>query len=450
MNKHFVIIGGDAAGMSAASKARRTNPDLIIDVFEKGNWASYGACGLPYYLKGDIKELRDLIAKTPEEFMQKNIHLHLKHEVTRIHPEGKYVIIKNHSGKIKVSFDSLLISTGARAGRPNIEGIDSLGVFTLHDMDSAREIQNYLKEYSPKSAVVLGGGYIGIEMLEALFSRGIEMHLVELLPHILSPFGIDISRQVEEYLKQYADLHLEQSVHSINRLDKGKLSVKLNNGTIVTEMVLVAAGIIPEVSLAEEAGIQCGLTRAIATDELGRTNFPFIYAAGDCAEVKNMVTGKPDYVPLALAANRHGRSIGRTVGGQPTLLAPVAGTALLKVFQLEVARTGITDPEVARKHKFNPIKVTVDSHSRASYYPASKPIKISLLADRGSSRILGASMVGEEGVSKRIDIISAALSGSYTVDQLESLDLAYAPPFGPAWDPVLTAARVLNQKLSFL
>ncbi len=168
----------------------------------------------------------------------------------------------------------------------------------------------------------------------------------------------------------------------------------------------------------------------------------------DCAEVKNIVTGKPDYVPLALTANRHGRAIGSTIGGKETPLAPVAGTAVVKVFQLEVARTGITDIEIARKYGFNPVKVTIDSYSRADYYPGSKSIKISLLADKKSKQLLGASMVGEEGVAKRIDIIATALSGKFTVEQLENLDLAYAPPFSPAWDPVLTAAKVLNGKVS--
>jgi len=448
MSEYFVIIGGDAAGMSAASKARRVNPDLKIGVFEKGDWASYGACGLPYYLKGDVKNLEDLIARRPEEFINRNINLKLKHEVTEIHPKDKYLTVSTPSGEINVSFDKLLISTGANAGRLKIEGIDSAGVFTLHSMESARKIKEYLEKFSPKSAVIVGGGYIGIEMLEALFSRGIKVHLVEMLPHVLSPFGLEISERVEEYIKKYAVLHLGQSIQSIKRLDKRKLSVKIDNDNIMTEIVIIATGIVPEVSLAKKAGIKLGLTGAIATDKYGRTNYPYIYAAGDCAEVRNIVTGKVDYIPLALAANHHGRAIGSTVGGNPTCLNPIAGTAVLKAFQLEVSRTGIVDPEIARKFGFKPIKVTVDSYSRADYYPGSKPIKISLMADRKSKRLLGSSIIGEEGVSKRIDIIAAALYGSFTVEQLENLDLAYAPPFGPAWDPILTAAKVLSGKLT--
>jgi len=448
MKKHFVIIGGDAAGMSAASKARRENLDLLIDVFEKSQWASYGACGMPYFIKGDINRIEDLIARTPEEFKKNRINLHLEHEVTRINPREKYITVRNPLKEICVPYDNLLISTGAHPGRPNIKGLDNEHVFTLHDMESAGKIKNYLKENTPKSAVIMGGGYIGIEMLEAFYSWGMEIHLVELLPHILSPFGIDTAVKVEEYLSRFAVLHLGQGVRGIDKIMGGKLSVELDYENISTDMVLVATGVVPEVALAKDAGIKIGITGAITADEFGRTNFSSIYVAGDCAEVQNIVTGHPDYIPLALSANRNGRCIGTTVAKKPTYLTGVTGTAVLKAFKLEIARTGITDLAVARKYGFDPVSVKVESHSRASYYPGSKPIQITLLADRSSKRILGASMVGEEGVSKRIDIISTALFGFFTANQLENLDLSYAPPFGPAWDPVLIAARILKNKLT--
>lgn len=449
MSEHFVIIGGDAAGMSAASKARRENPDLEIEVLEKGDWASYGACGLPYYLKGDVESLEDLIAIPPEKFIkERNINLRFNHEVTRISPEGNYLTVSAPEGKVNFTFDKLLISTGATACKPGIDGINSEGVFTLHGMEDGKKIKEYLEEFSPKSAAIIGGGYMGIEMVEALSTRGVEVHLVEMLPHVLSPFDPEISKRVEGYIEKFAELHLGQSVQRIKIQDKGKLSVRTVADNIIAEMVLVATGVVPEVSLAKEAGINLGPTGAIATDEYGRTNYSHIFAAGDCAEVKNVVTGQPDYIPLALAANRHGRAIGQTVGGNPTRLSSVAGTAALKVFDLEVARTGIVDPERARKSGFNPVKSTIETFSRAYYYPGSKPIKVSLIADRDSKCLLGASMVGEEGVSKRIDIIAAALHGSFSVEQLENLDLSYAPPFGPVWDPVLTAAKVLNGKLT--
>ncbi|MFW6148702.1 MAG: FAD-dependent oxidoreductase [Atribacterota bacterium] len=452
MKKRFVVIGGDAAGMSAASKARREDPDLEIVVLEKSSWASYGACGLPYYIKGDIGTLEDLVAITPDKFRKdRNIDLRLNHEVSKINPDNKNITVNRKNGETDLPYDKLLISTGARALKPNIEGIDSEGVFTLRDMESAREIKEYIENNSPQSALIIGGGYIGMEMAEALYSRVIDIHIVEMLPNVLSTFGKEIAHAVQNHLENYTKLHLGSSIQSIKISDEGKLSVqivdkKLNNN-IITDMILVATGVAPEVSLAKESGIKLGQTGAIATDGYGQTNITDIFAAGDCAEVKNVVTGKSQYIPLALAANRHGRSIGKTIAGKKTYLAPVAGTAVVKVFQLEVATTGIIDSEIASKYGFAPIKVTIDSHSRSGYYPGSKPIKISLLADQKSKKLLGASMVGEEGVAKRIDIIATALNGKFTVEELESLDLAYAPPFSPVWDPVLTAARVLNGKL---
>jgi pyruvate/2-oxoglutarate dehydrogenase complex dihydrolipoamide dehydrogenase (E3) component len=322
-------------------------------------------------------------------------------------------------------------------------------------MDSGRNIKEYLQENSPESVLIVGGGYIGMEMAEAFHANGLKVHLVELLPHVLDSFGAEIATVVENHLKDYVQIHLGKYVSKIIETSPGKLSVKIKDKKqedyeehIATDMVLLATGIAPEVSLAKEAGISLGETGAIAVDEYGQTNIPDIYAAGDCAEAKHTVTGKPVYIPLALTANRNGRAIGSTIGGKITPLATINGTAVVKVFQLEVATNGIINVESAKKNGFNPVKTTIDSHSRAGYCPRSKPIKISLVADKESKKLLGASMVGEEGVVKRIDIISTAISGKFSVEQFENLDLAYAPPFSPVWDPVLTAARVLNGKLN--
>lgn len=456
MSNRFVIIGGDAAGMSAASKARRENPDLEIIVLEKNSWSSYGACGLPYYIKGDIKDLQDLVAISPERFREeRKIDLRLNHTVIKIEPKTKKVIAKTDNRNMEFNYDKLLISTGARAIKPNIAGIDAPGIFTLHDMDSGRNIKEFLQKNLPESVLIVGGGYIGMEMAEAFHANGLKVHLVELLPHVLDSFGAEIATVVENHLKDYVQIHLGKYVSKITQTSPGELSVKMKDKNqedyeehIVTDMVLLATGIMPEVSLAKEAGIKIGDTGAIAVNEYGQTNFPDIFAAGDCAEVKHIITGKPVYIPLALTANRNGRAIGNTITGNATPLASVNGTAVVKVFQLEVATTGIINIESAKKNGFNPVKITIDSHSRAGYCPRSKPIKISLVADKESKKLLGASMVGEEGVVKRIDIIATAISGKISVEEFENLDLAYAPPFSPVWDPVLMAARVLNGKLN--
>lgn len=454
MRERFIVIGGDAAGMSAASKARRENPELEIIALEKGDWASYAACGLPYYLKGNVDNIEDLIAIPPEVFREKrDIDLRLNHEVTKIIPEKKKIVVKSQRNEIEFNYNKLLISTGARVARPRIEGIDSQGVFFLRGMSDGIKIREYLEKREPKSVLIVGGGYIGLEMAEAFHTRGMSVSIVELLPHLLSTFSPEIVEIVERDVKDYARLYLGRRVNSIREIDKDKLSVSISDGEnknqeeIETAMVLMATGIIPETSLARDTGIKLGKSGAIITDEYGETNISAIYAAGDCTEVKSVVTGQNIYLPLALTANRNGRAVGTTIAGEKTPLSPIAGTAVVKVFQLEVATTGLTDLDAAKEYGFNPVKVTIDSHSRAGYCPGAKPIKISLIADRDSKRILGSSMVGEEGVSKRIDIIATALYSRITVQELENLDLAYAPPFSPVWDPVLTAARVLNGRL---
>jgi NADPH-dependent 2,4-dienoyl-CoA reductase/sulfur reductase-like enzyme len=454
MRERFIVIGGDAAGMSAASKARRENPELEIIALEKGDWASYAACGLPYYLKGNVDNIEDLIAIPPEVFREKrDIDLRLNHEVTKIIPEKKKIVVKSQRNEIEFNYNKLLISTGARVARPRIEGIDSQGVFFLRGMSDGIKIREYLEKREPKSVLIVGGGYIGLEMAEAFHARGMSVSIVELLPHLLSTFSPEIVEIVERDVKDYVRLYLGRRVNSIREIDKDKLSVSISDGEnknqeeIETAMVLMATGIIPETTLARDTGIKLGKSGAIITDEYGETNIPAIYAAGDCTEVKSVVTGQNIYLPLALTANRNGRAVGTTIAGEKTPLIPIAGTAVVKVFQLEVATTGLTDLDAAKEYGFNPVKVTIDSHSRAGYCPGAKPIKISLIADRDSKRILGSSMVGEEGVSKRIDIIATALYSRITVQELENLDLAYAPPFSPVWDPVLTAARVLNGRL---
>ena len=454
MRERFVVIGGDAAGMSAASKARRENPDLEIIVLEKGKWASYAACGMPYYLKGNVENIEDLIAIRPEVFRyERNIDLRLNHEATKIDPENKTVFIKTTENEITLNYDKLLISTGAKVFRPRIEGIDSEGVFFLRDMEDAIKIREYLEKRVPKSVHIVGGGYIGLEMAEAFHSQGLSVHIVELLPHILSSFSPEIVEVVEKDIQNYTTLHMEKRVNKISKTDEGKLSILLEDGqskqqeNLETEMILIATGIIPETALTKEAGIELGLTGAIITDEYGQTNVPDIFAAGDCTEVKSVVTDNNIYLPLALTANRNGRAVGSTIGGKKTRLTPIAGTAAVKVFHLEVATTGIMDTEIAKKYGFEPVKITIGGYSRAGYCPGAKPLRISLMADKNSKRVLGGSMVGEEGVAKRIDIIATSLYSKFTAEEMENLDLAYAPPFSPVWDPILNAARVLNGKL---
>ena len=443
----FVVIGGDAAGMSAASKAKRENPDREIVVFERGEWVSYAACGMPYFLKGDIEELDDLVQVTPEQFRtERDIDLRTGHEVVGIDTDRQTVTVDAGGGQFEQAYGDLLVATGATAIEPPFEGMDLEGVFTLHDMDEAGAIAAYIDEADPEHAAIVGGGYVGVEMAEALDERGLYLGLYEMLPHVLAPFGEQVGTVVGEHLRaQGVDLHIETAVDGFVGADRVE-AVEADGDRQPADLVVVGVGVAPNTDLAEAAGIELGETGAIATDDYGRTNAENVYAAGDCAEATHTVTDEPAHVPLALTANRAGRAIGQTVTGTPREVGNIAGTAIVKAFDLGAARTGILDDERAREAGFDPVSVTIDAPSRAHYYPGASELSVTLVGDAETERLLGASMVGEEGV-KRIDTVATALDSDATVDEVAQLDLAYAPPFSPVWDPVLTAARVLEGKL---
>jgi NADPH-dependent 2,4-dienoyl-CoA reductase/sulfur reductase-like enzyme len=446
MSEPFVVVGGDAAGMSAASKARRESPDREIVVFERGDWVSYGACGLPYYVKGDIDSLEDLVSVTATEFREeRNIDLRTGHEVVAIDTDDRTVTVDGPDSTVEQSYGDLLIATGASSVVPPIEGIERSGVYTLHDMEDGRAIRQRLEDPDgPATVGIVGGGYVGIEMAEAFRERGLEVHLFEMLPHVLEPFGEPVGERVETELRDHGvSLHLETPVEGFDG-DSDVAAIVTPDDRVPVDMALVGVGVQPNSALAETAGIDLGATGAIATDEYGRTSAPDVYAAGDCAEMTHAVTDEPVHVPLALSANRAGRAVGQTVSGSPTEVGSIVGTAAVKAFDLEAARTGLVHEKRAEAAGFDPVSKTITTRSRAGYYPGGGPIRVTLLADRESGRVLGASMVGEEGVPKRIDTIATALHSGLAVDAVERLDLAYAPPFGPTWDPVLTAAKVLS------
>jgi NADPH-dependent 2,4-dienoyl-CoA reductase/sulfur reductase-like enzyme len=447
MNDTLVVVGGDAAGMSAASKAKRENPEMDVVVFEKGQWVSYAACGMPYYVKGDIEELDDLVAVTPDQFRdERDVDLRTGHEVVDIDPESETVTVESGSETFDQPYDSLLVATGASAIEPPFDGMSLDGVFTIHDMDEAGEIETYVADQSPETAAIVGGGYVGIEMAEALAAHDVTVHLYEMLPHVLQPFGEPVAERVEEHLReQGVSLHLETAVSGFSG-DGAVERVQFDDTSEPADIAVVGVGVEPNVDPATEAGIELGPTGAIATDEFGRTNLENVYAAGDCTEARHVVTGEPDYVPLALTANRSGRAIGQTVTGRPTPVGETAGTAIVKAFDLGAARTGLVDEDRAREAGFEPVSVTITAPTRAHYYPGGAELDVTLLADEETGTLLGGSLVGREG-AKRVDTVATALHAGMTVAELQNADLAYAPPFSPVWDPVLTAAKVLQGRL---
>jgi NADPH-dependent 2,4-dienoyl-CoA reductase/sulfur reductase-like enzyme len=448
MSDTFVVVGGDAAGMSAASKAKREDPELDVVVFEKGEWVSYAACGMPYYVKGEVEDLEDLVTVTPEEFRdERDIDLRTGHEVVGIDPEAETVTVDGDAETFDQAYDHLLVATGASAIAPPFDGLGLDGVFTVHDMDEADAIENSVTEHSPDSAAIVGGGYVGIEMAEALSARGVDVHLYEMLPHVLQPFGDTVAEVVEHHLReQGVELHLDTAVSGFEGAERVE-RVTLDDESHPADIAIVGVGVEPNTDLAADAGIELGETGAIATDEYGRTNYENIYAAGDCAEARHVVTGKADHVPLALTANRAGRAIGQTVAGDTEPVGDIAGTAIVKAFNLGAARTGILDEERAREAGFAPVSVMISAPTRAHYYPGGAELTITLVADRDSGRLLGGSVVGQEG-AKRIDTVATALKAGMTVTELRDADLAYAPPFSPVWDPILTAAKVLEGEVA--
>ena len=466
----FVVVGGDAAGMSAASKAKRDDPDLDVVVFEKGEWVSYGACGLPYYIKGEIQSLEDLVSVTPEEFREeRDIDLRTGHEVVAIDPDDRTVTARNGDGETVQPYDRLLVATGAKAIEPPIDGIDAEGVYTLGSMTDGRDLRDFVarsRETSPADQPdsgpacqylegcrgpvgIVGGGYIGIEMAEALAANDFEVHLFQRGDRVIKGFSTATSETVAEHLEtQDVSVYLNAEVESLAGGDRVEAVVTADE-RVPVEMVLLGTGVRPRTDLAEAAGLELGPTGAIAADEYRETNLDGVYAAGDCAESEHVVTGDPAYVPLALTANRHGRAIGRTVAGTPTEGGGIAGTAAVKAFDVEAARTGILDHDTASEAGFDPVTETIEAKSRAGYYPEGGTVGVTLTADRGSGRLLGGSLVSEygEGAVHRSHALVGAVTEGITLAELSNYDLAYAPPFNTTWDPVLTAAKVLEGNL---
>ncbi|TYT61697.1 FAD-dependent oxidoreductase [Natrialba swarupiae] len=466
----FVVVGGDAAGMSAASKAKREDSDLEVVVFEKGQWVSYGACGLPYYIKGEIQSLEDLVSVTPEEFREeRDIDLRTGHEIVAIDPDENTVTAEHDGSKTVQSYDQLLIATGSESVVPPIDGTALEGVHTLGSMSDGKELREYVARARDGGTLqqpdrgpacryledcagpvgIVGGGYIGVEMAEALAANGFEVNLFQRGDRVLKGFSDATSDAVADHLReQDVVVHLGADVQTLSG-DERVEAVVTDDEQIDVEMVLLGTGVRPRTALAEDAGIELGETGAIETDSYRETSVPDVYAAGDCAESTHVVTGEPAYVPLALTANRHGRAIGQTVTGRPTEGGKIAGTAAVKAFDIEAARTGMLDHEEARAAGFDPVSETVTAKSRAGYYPEGGTVTITLIADRETGRVLGASLVSEygEGAVHRSHAIVGALTEAATVSDLENYDLAYAPPFNTTWDPVLVAAKVLSGKL---
>ncbi len=438
MNKRLIVIGGVAAGPSAAFKAKRTNPELEVILFTDEEDVSYGACGLPYFISGKISDRGKLVAREPIHFKKAGIDLKLKSHVDEIDLARSLVI----SGGEKFNYDYLVIATGARPIVPPLDGVNLEGVFVLRTLRDGEKILDYIKRESPKKVAIVGAGYIGVEMAESFYSLGMKVFLIELMPQILINMDEDMAGIVERYLREKGIEVLTstkvlgfEGVKKVERVvaDKGKIDV---------DMVLLAIGVKPNSEIAKEAGLALGPKGAIDVNELSETSVPGVYAAGDCADVVHLVTGKKAYIPLGSTANKQGRVAGSNVAGERSVFPGVVGTAIAKVLDLEIARTGLSSAE-AKSEGFSFKESVIESHTVAGYYPGGSSITVKLLAEDKTGRILGGQIVGGPGSGMRINPVAVAVSKGMKVWEFAYVDLAYAPPFAPVWDPLLIAAQNL-------
>ncbi len=444
----FLVIGGDAAGMSAASRAKRRQPDLNVTVLEKTADVSYSACGMPYNIADPDRSIEDLVVRRAEVFRDKQgIDLQTGVEATAIDASAQTVDTRDASGQNRTfSYDKLLIATGATPIIPQIPGIDLPGVMVLKSLSHGRAIKQYIDQWGVQKAVIIGMGYIALEMCEALRERGIAVDMVKprnvFLPWMEEHLAEQVKKEIEN---RGAGVYLGHAVEKIEKAN-GRLAVYCPDLALEADLVLVAIGITPRSNLAAAAGLEMSINNAIAVNARQQTSQEHIFAAGDCADAFHVVTGQRTWIPLALRANRAGWAVADNVCGIERRLAGVVGSAVFKVFNLQVARTGLNEAE-ASEVGLEPASVVIKSRTRAHAHPGASDIWVHMVGDRGSGRLLGVQMVGHDGVAHRVHAPAVALHGHMTVEQFSLMDLAYAPPFGPTWDPMLTAANQLLKKM---
>lgn len=429
-----IIIGGVAGGASAAARLRRLDETCEIVILERGDFISFANCGLPYYIGGAITDKNNLTLQTPESFRKRfNIDVRVNNEAVKISPEEKTVTVKNlKSGEIYTeSYDNLILSPGAEPIKPNIDGIDSNIVFTLRNIPDTLKIKEYIEKSKPKSAVVIGGGYIGVEMAENLKEAGLDVSVVELADHLIAPLDFDMAADVHRYIKSKGiKLYLNNGVKAID-----DNTVILQNGTIDAEMIIMSVGVRPETSLAKDCGIEVNRRGSIIVDRHMKTNIPNIYAVGDAVEAEDFITKSPAFIPLAGPANKQGRIAADNICGIKSEYTGTQGSAVLKLFDMTVATTGINE-KVASSTEIDYDKTYIYSGSHASYYPGASNMSIKALWDKKTLKIIGAQIVGFDGVDKRMDVLASSIRFGAKITDLANLELCYAPPFGSAKDPV--------------
>jgi len=444
-----VIIGGVAGGATAAARLRRLDEKAEIIILERGEYVSFANCGLPYYIGGVITDREDLTLQTPESFKARfNIDVRVLNEAVKISPDTQTVTVKNlRTGEIyEETYDNLILSMGAEPIQPNIEGADGSNVFTLRNIPDTLKIKNYIDTAKPRSAVVIGGGYIGVEMAENLAQAGLKVAIVELADHLIAPLDFDMAADVHRYIKSKGIyLHLNNGVKAIN----GN-TVILQNGEITADMIIMSVGVRPETAIAKDAGIELNPRGSIIVNNKMQTNIPDIYAVGDAVEVEDFITKKPAFIPLAGPANKQGRIAADNIAGYESVYTGTQGSAVLKLFDMTIATTGLNEKS-ATAAGIDYDKTYTYSASHATYYPGAAQMSIKALWDKRTLKIIGAQIVGFDGVDKRMDVLATAIRFGAKITDLTTLELCYAPPFGSAKDPVnmlgFVAENIVSGKL---
>jgi NADPH-dependent 2,4-dienoyl-CoA reductase/sulfur reductase-like enzyme len=451
----IVVVGGVAAGMSAASQAKRRQPGADVVVLERGPYVSYAACGMPYNLEDPSRTMDDLVVLTPADVRERDIDLRLRHRALRVDPGRGTVTVQDleGGGTSDLDYDALVLATGAAPIHPPMPGLDRPGVFFLRELTDGRALKQHIAEVRPARAVIVGAGYIGMEMAEALRRRGVAVTVLERMGQVVPGFDPAIASLVLDSLERHeVSVQTGVTVEAVEEGSDGgdaRLTVRTDRGLVPADLVLVSVGIRPRVELARSAGVTLGESGAVAVDDEMRTSVPGIFAAGDCAEAAHIVSGRAVWIPLGTTANKQGKVAGANAAGAAERFPGIAGTAAFRVFDLEVGRTGLSSNEAAHVG-LEAVAAISRQPSHAHSVPGASPITTILSVERGTGRLLGAEMAGVGVVAKRIDVLATALHAGLTVEALEELDLSYAPPFAPVYDPVLIAATVARKRLNAL
>lgn len=449
--KKIIIIGGVAAGMSAAAKAKRLNPELEIVVYEKTDIVSWGACGLPYYVGDFYQDANIMIAREPEQFAKDGIVVKSLHEVIDIDITKKEVLVLNKKTgeKFYDSYDEVIVTTGASAIRPNIKNIDSENIFNLKDFRDGIELKKAMLKEENKKVIIIGAGYIGLEAGEAARHLNKEVKIIQLSSRVLpGSFDKEITDLMEEELNntENLDLHLEESVEEFIAKDGKVVGVKTNKGEYLADIVIVAIGVKPNTEFLKDKGFNMLRNGALIIDSKGRTNVEGVYAAGDCASVYHKVRKENVYIPLATTSNKIGRVVGEHLAGVEIEFAGTLGSAAIKVMNLEAGRTGITEEE-AKELNIPYGSVFIEDANQTGYYPGQEDLFAKLIFHKETREVLGGQLIGKKGAVLRVDVLAAAIDKHMTIDELGMLDLCYAPPFALTWDTLNTLGNVAKSKL---